>query len=199
MFGMHVIGLFFLIYILVIILILFFLIRSLVDIVKSEFKDPNLKIIWFLVVIFMGPIGIVLYQIVGKNQKISPTYSNNNFATQNIQQNFTGSTYTLNCPTCKSQLSKNNIFCKSCGTNVQSYLQVALLSNCPSCNNSINSSDVSCANCGYNIQKHKQTYLSNQAHKQTILLSNAQNTCNKCGNTQQVDDVFCENCGNKLK
>lgn len=200
MFGVHG-GLesFFLIYFLFIIVLFIFIIIALIDIVKSEFKEPNLKIIWFLIVFFLGPIGIILYFTVGKKQKTNPSYSNRNILKQNNQQSFANSTYKLYCPTCKNQLSKNDVFCKSCGTNVQSYIQVSLLANCPSCNNSISSNDIFCSGCGYNIQQYKQSFANNQLTKQSILLSNRQNNCSKCGNTYQASDTFCENCGNKLK
>jgi hypothetical protein len=42
---------------------------ALVDVLKSEFAGSN-KIIWFLVVVFLGPLGVILYFTIGKNQKI---------------------------------------------------------------------------------------------------------------------------------
>jgi hypothetical protein len=189
---------FFLIYFLFIIVLFIFLIISLIDIVKSEFKEPNLKIIWFLVVIFLGPIGIILYYTVGKNQRANHTYSNSNLSAQNYKQKIINTTYILCCPTCNNQLSKYDIFCKNCGINVQSFIQLSLLANCPSCTKNIALNDVFCKSCGYNIQQHKQTYSSNKEEKQTILLSSSQNKCIKCGNTPQVGDTFCENCGYKL-
>ncbi|MFT3920766.1 PLDc N-terminal domain-containing protein [Cloacibacterium sp.] len=43
---------------------------ALVDILKSNFKDSNNKILWVLVVILLPVIGSILYFIIGKNQKI---------------------------------------------------------------------------------------------------------------------------------
>lgn len=43
---------------------------TLVDILKSNFKDSNNKILWVLVVILLPVIGSILYFIIGKNQKI---------------------------------------------------------------------------------------------------------------------------------
>ncbi len=43
---------------------------ALVDILKSNFKDSNNKILWVLVVILIPVIGSILYFIIGKNQKI---------------------------------------------------------------------------------------------------------------------------------
>ncbi|WP_374362131.1 PLDc N-terminal domain-containing protein [Cloacibacterium sp.] len=43
---------------------------ALVDILKSNFKDSNNKILWVLVVILLPIIGSILYFIIGKNQKI---------------------------------------------------------------------------------------------------------------------------------
>ena len=42
---------------------------TLVDIAKSEFTDPNNKTIWFLLVLFLQVLGIILYHLVGKEQK----------------------------------------------------------------------------------------------------------------------------------
>lgn len=43
---------------------------ALVDILKSNFKDSNNKILWVLVVILLPVIGSILYFIIEKNQKI---------------------------------------------------------------------------------------------------------------------------------
>jgi len=43
---------------------------ALVDVLKSNFKDSNNKILWVLVVILLPVIGSILYFIIGKNQKI---------------------------------------------------------------------------------------------------------------------------------
>lgn len=42
----------------------------LIDVIKSEFTNNINKIIWLILVLFTGPIGIVLYLIIGKKQKI---------------------------------------------------------------------------------------------------------------------------------
>lgn len=43
---------------------------ALVDIIKSDFKDSNNKIIWILIVILVPIIGSILYFLMAKNQKI---------------------------------------------------------------------------------------------------------------------------------
>lgn len=45
-------------------------IYSLIDVVKSEFENSINKIIWLLLILFMGPIGMLLYFIIGRKQKI---------------------------------------------------------------------------------------------------------------------------------
>jgi hypothetical protein len=42
---------------------------ALVDILKSEFKDSNNRIIWLLVVLLLPMIGAVIYLTVGRKQK----------------------------------------------------------------------------------------------------------------------------------
>ena len=52
---------------------LFFIIAwiwSIVDILRNEFTGYN-KIIWILVLIFLPPIGVLLYLFIGKSQKIT--------------------------------------------------------------------------------------------------------------------------------
>ena len=47
-----------------------FWIIALIDILKSDFRDTNGKIIWALVVILLPVIGSILYFLIGKSQKI---------------------------------------------------------------------------------------------------------------------------------
>jgi NhaP-type Na+/H+ or K+/H+ antiporter len=44
---------------------------ALIDLLNSEFKDPNMKLIWAIVIVFANPIGIFLYFNISKNQKIN--------------------------------------------------------------------------------------------------------------------------------
>jgi len=45
-------------------------ILALADIVKSDFRDQNAKLIWCLVVILLPVIGTILYYLIGRDQKI---------------------------------------------------------------------------------------------------------------------------------
>jgi hypothetical protein len=45
-------------------------IYALVDVIKSEFENSTNKVIWLLLLLFAGPIGIILYFIIGKKQKV---------------------------------------------------------------------------------------------------------------------------------
>jgi multisubunit Na+/H+ antiporter MnhG subunit len=42
---------------------------TIVDIVGSEFKNSADKIIWFIFVMLLAPVGIVLYFFIGRHQK----------------------------------------------------------------------------------------------------------------------------------
>ena len=42
----------------------------LIDISRSQFKDPNNKILWTIIVLMAPIVGITLYLSMGKNQKI---------------------------------------------------------------------------------------------------------------------------------
>lgn len=44
---------------------------ALVDLLKSEFKDSNMKLVWAIVLIFANPIGPFVYFILSREQKVS--------------------------------------------------------------------------------------------------------------------------------
>lgn len=46
-------------------------IYCLVDILRSDFKDPNMKIIWILIILFAQVIGSLIYLAMGKSTKAS--------------------------------------------------------------------------------------------------------------------------------
>ena len=46
-----------------------FWIMAIIDILKSRFEG-NDKIVWLLVLVFLGVPGIILYRVIGKKQKI---------------------------------------------------------------------------------------------------------------------------------
>ena len=43
---------------------------TLIDALKSEFKDGTNKIVWLIVIFILGPIGSILYIFISKKQKI---------------------------------------------------------------------------------------------------------------------------------
>ncbi|MRX62891.1 PLD nuclease N-terminal domain-containing protein [Maribacter luteus] len=43
---------------------------AIIDIIKGRFKGSNDKLIWILVVLFLNPLGTLLYFLMGKDQKI---------------------------------------------------------------------------------------------------------------------------------
>jgi len=49
------------------------MIYCIVDVIKSEFKDPSMKLIWILIILFAQLIGTLVYLILGKSTK-SVTY-----------------------------------------------------------------------------------------------------------------------------
>ncbi|MEB2783434.1 PLD nuclease N-terminal domain-containing protein [Algoriphagus persicinus] len=44
-------------------------IYCLVDILRSEYKDPNMKIIWIVILLFAQGIGPIVYLTMGKSTK----------------------------------------------------------------------------------------------------------------------------------
>jgi hypothetical protein len=43
---------------------------TIIDIVRSDFKTDADKIVWFFFVMIIPPLGILLYCIIGRSQKI---------------------------------------------------------------------------------------------------------------------------------
>ncbi len=43
---------------------------ALISILKNDFKDSTTKLMWVLIVIFLGLLGAILYFTIGRNQTI---------------------------------------------------------------------------------------------------------------------------------
>jgi hypothetical protein len=41
----------------------------LIDVLRSDFKDPNMKLIWVLILLFVHIMGPLAYLFLGKNSK----------------------------------------------------------------------------------------------------------------------------------
>lgn len=41
----------------------------LVDVINGKFKDPNMKLIWVIILVFAHGLGPIAYLILGKNSK----------------------------------------------------------------------------------------------------------------------------------
>jgi len=44
---------------------------ALIDIIRSDFRGSNDKLIWVIVVLFLNIIGAVLYWAIGRNQRVA--------------------------------------------------------------------------------------------------------------------------------
>lgn len=44
---------------------------ALVDVIRSNFRGSNGKLIWVIVILFLNIIGAVLYLIIGRNQRVA--------------------------------------------------------------------------------------------------------------------------------
>lgn len=61
-----------LLFLLLILSVLFLLpLIALVDVIRSNFRSSNDKLIWVLVVLFLNIIGAVLYLLIGRNQRVA--------------------------------------------------------------------------------------------------------------------------------
>lgn len=59
-------------FILLVLGILFLLpLIALVDVIRSDFRGSNDKLIWVIVILFLNIIGALLYLIIGRNQRIA--------------------------------------------------------------------------------------------------------------------------------
>jgi hypothetical protein len=43
---------------------------AIIDVAKAEFKDQSSKTVWLLILLFLGPLGLILYWIIGEHQKL---------------------------------------------------------------------------------------------------------------------------------
>lgn len=48
---------------------LILMIYCLVDVIRSEFKDPNMKLIWIIIILLAQLIGTLVYLVIGKSTK----------------------------------------------------------------------------------------------------------------------------------
>ncbi|GAB3641460.1 PLD nuclease N-terminal domain-containing protein [Spirosoma arcticum] len=61
-----------LLFILLVLGVLFLLpIIALVDVIRSEFRGSNDKLIWVVVILFLNVIGALLYLFIGRNQRVA--------------------------------------------------------------------------------------------------------------------------------
>ncbi|MFN3802600.1 PLDc N-terminal domain-containing protein [Belliella pelovolcani] len=44
---------------------------TIVNAVQSNFKDPNMKLIWILIILFANFLGVILYWVIAPGQKRS--------------------------------------------------------------------------------------------------------------------------------
>lgn len=61
-----------LLFILLVLSVLFLLpIIALVDVIRSDFRGSNDKLIWVIVILFLNVIGALLYLVIGRNQRVA--------------------------------------------------------------------------------------------------------------------------------
>ena len=61
-----------LVFILLVLGVLFLLpIIALVDVIRSDFRGSNDKLIWVIVILFLNVIGALLYLVMGRKQRIA--------------------------------------------------------------------------------------------------------------------------------
>ncbi|GAB2524978.1 PLDc N-terminal domain-containing protein [Spirosoma aerophilum] len=48
-----------------------FPIVALVDVIRSNFRGPNDKVIWVIIILFLNLIGALLYIFIGRKQRIA--------------------------------------------------------------------------------------------------------------------------------
>jgi len=43
---------------------------AIIDIIKSNFRESTNKIVWLLVVLFLPIVGVILYFVIGRKQRV---------------------------------------------------------------------------------------------------------------------------------
>lgn len=43
---------------------------AIIDILNNKSMEPVIKVLWIIVVIFTGPIGLILYVLIGRDKKL---------------------------------------------------------------------------------------------------------------------------------
>ena len=56
---------------------------SLIDVIKNDFQKDSDKTMWLLILLLIAPIGTILYQLIGKKQKLTVTAFNGKIRTSN--------------------------------------------------------------------------------------------------------------------
>ena len=51
--------------------ILYFWVKTIIEIARSQFTDDTTKIVWLLVVILCGLVGMIIYYAVGRKNRIA--------------------------------------------------------------------------------------------------------------------------------
>jgi len=70
--GVAALGIFMLIPIGLGVLFAVFWLISIIDVTKNDFTNPSNKTMWLALLLLVAPIGTILYQVIGKNQKVKP-------------------------------------------------------------------------------------------------------------------------------
>ncbi|RDC65825.1 PLDc N-terminal domain-containing protein [Adhaeribacter pallidiroseus] len=50
---------------------LIFMLWALVEVLRSDFKDSTTKLLWVLVILFITPLGWILYFLIGRKQRLT--------------------------------------------------------------------------------------------------------------------------------
>lgn len=62
-------GSFLILFLLISIAYFIFWVYCLIDVIRSDFKDPNMKLVWVVVLLFAHGLGPIAYLIIGKGSK----------------------------------------------------------------------------------------------------------------------------------
>lgn len=90
---------------------------SLIDVIKNEYEGSNTKIMWLVILLLIAPLGTILYQFIGKKQKLNFNTRSNGKATQETKAKITRSsnepilksTHTEKCLQCGNVLKERTV------------------------------------------------------------------------------------------
>lgn len=137
-----------------------------------------------LILVFAG-LNFILYKMKNKKQTVK-----SNYYRLSLKEDLHD--VDEKCPTCQSVVEDDQLFCTSCGTNLQVDSSNTIIKDdlkpislrCSECNSELLPGAKFCGSCGNNVENRTPSYDPNK--------------CVSCGEKVETDHKFCGSCGQKI-